>query len=92
VHLARSRSVYIEIPLYGICLKLYKMIMRQVNNLWVCRMPMRSPVGVDSCIVVGKYKSWELGDRGCVDITRQFVLVDYKYAELDVVIDVVLIH
>jgi hypothetical protein len=50
-------------------------------------MLMRSPVGVDSWVVVDKYKSWKMGDRQCVDITRQFVLADYKYTELDVVVD-----
>jgi hypothetical protein len=63
------------------------MIIRQVNNLWVCRNLMRSPVSVDSCIVVDKYTSWKLGDPRCVDLTRQFLLVDYKYAELDVMVD-----
>jgi hypothetical protein len=65
------------------------MIMRHVNNPWVCRTLMRSPVGVDSCTVVDKYEynSWKLGDCRRVDVNRQFVLVDYKYTELDVVVD-----
>jgi hypothetical protein len=62
-------------------------IVIKVNNAWVCRMLMRSPVGIDTCVVIDKYKRWKLGDCRCVEITRLFVLVDHKYAELDVVVN-----
>jgi hypothetical protein len=48
---------------------------------------MRSPVGIDSRTVVDKYNSWKLGDRRYVDVNRQLELEDYKYTELDVVVD-----